>query len=511
MVLDAPPGSGKTVIAEAVRRLLRTRGLYICHTRGLQDQFAEDFDYCSVLKGRSNYPTMRGELYNGPSWSRVTAADCTKSGEGEDRRCIWCDPISGCPYEIAKGTLLRSQLGCINSAYFLYECNYVGRLSGFPFVIIDECDTFESELMGFIGFELTERRVREYELGEPRRVTKSEAWLEWVEGAQGVVRRIYEREKTVDLAGNLPAVRRWNNINRLMSDLGRLKRGLEEGAWVFTGRDGRVAFKPIRVSEHGKECLWKHGGKFLLMSGTVISGYEIMDSLGGGDLPWGLVSVPSFFDEERRRVKVVGVADMRKKELDANRTGIIESVAEAISGIVARHPGQRVLVHTVSYDLANDLSVAMVRTHEDARIFTYGNAAERDRVLAAFTDDDLHGQRDGSQASDPTKSILFGSSMDRGIDLPDDACRVIVIVKVPYPYLGDRQVAARLYSHGGQVWYNVQTVRSIVQMCGRAVRHEDDWAVTYILDRNFVNGIWAKSRGLFPQWWKDGLDWKDRL
>src|SRR5579863_7757582 len=60
-VLDAPTGSGKTLIAETVRRLGRYESsIYICSSKGLQDQFQRDFPYAKVLKGRRNYPT---ELY----------------------------------------------------------------------------------------------------------------------------------------------------------------------------------------------------------------------------------------------------------------------------------------------------------------------------------------------------------------------------------------------------------------------------------------------------------------
>jgi ATP-dependent DNA helicase DinG len=80
-----------------------------------------------------------------------------------------------------------------------------------------------------------------------------------------------------------------------------------------------------------------------------------------------------------------------------------------------------------------------------------------------------------------------------------------VIVKVPFPYLGDRQVSARLRLPGGQTWYNVQVVRSIVQMTGRGVRNAEDWAETFILDKDFLN-IYNKSRRLFPSWWRDAVN-----
>lgn len=123
---------------------------------------------------------------------------------------------------------------------------------------------------------------------------------------------------------------------------------------------------------------------------------------------------------------------------------------------------------------------------------TYSGSDGKADALAGFRDGEGH--------------LLIAPSMDRGVDLPDDQCRVIVIAKVPYPYLGDRQVSARLYSKGGQVWYNVQTVRSIVQMTGRGVRHSEDWCVGYILDSQFRE-LWGRARGLFPKWWVDGLEW----
>jgi Rad3-related DNA helicase len=458
--------------------------------------------------GRGNYPTLKRELFDVSGWGRVTAADCTKQGHGEDKRCVWCDPITDCPYECAKRTLLRSELGCINTSYFLTECNYVGRLSGGNFVVVDECDTVESELMGFVGVDIPNSRIKEFELGEPRYVTKEEAWLEWARGAYEKVKSML-RERPEDSNSDLRTIRRYNHLDRLDTDIGRLVGGLESGSWVYTGKDGRVSFKPIRVDGLGEKYLWQHGKRWLLMSGTVVSPAELVGNLGyKGN--WGSVSLPSTFLPSNRQVKVIPVADMSRKAVGADGSDSIECEVEAICKIIARHRGQRVLVHTVSYQLASDLAVGVSRrtTRKDVSSFIYGSSTERDETLRNFLRDDDGSIRDNGSTK---TSILFAPSMDRGIDLPDDACRVIIIAKVPYPNLGDRQVAARLYSHGGQTWYNVQTVRKIIQMTGRGVRHEGDWCVSYILDRNFATGIWMKGRELFSEWWREGLDWKDKL
>ena len=102
--------------------------------------------------------------------------------------------------------------------------------------------------------------------------------------------------------------------------------------------------------------------------------------------------------------------------------------------------------------------------------------------------------------------VLVAPSLTRGLDLPDDLCRVVIIIKAPFPYLGDPQVNKRLHrDQGGSLWYDIQTAREVAQMTGRAVRHDTDWAVTYILDATFVKNIWRRRKSLFPKYIRDAV------
>ena len=82
----------------------------------------------------------------------------------------------------------------------------------------------------------------------------------------------------------------------------------------------------------------------------------------------------------------------------------------------------------------------------------------------------------------------------------------MVVAKVPYPNLGDKQVSSRLHSPGGELWYQVQSIRSLVQMTGRGVRHDADYCTTYILDSSFIS-LWKKWGHLIPKWWSAAIDW----
>ncbi len=114
------------------------------------------------------------------------------------------------------------------------------------------------------------------------------------------------------------------------------------------------------------------------------------------------------------------------------------------------------------------------------------------------------GQLEGFKA-DERSLVLISPSMDRGVDLPEDLCRFVVLLKVPYPYLGDIQISRRLYSaKDGPLWYAIQTIRTIVQATGRGVRSEDDYCISYILDEQFGR-LYREYTGMFPRWWRDAL------
>ncbi len=204
---------------------------------------------------------------------------------------------------------------------------------------------------------------------------------------------------------------------------------------------------------------------------------------------WGPVSVPSTFDPARRPIYVHPVAVMSKKNEDYARP----LIAQAVQKVVDKHPNDRILIHTVSYSLNTFLEDTLRQSDQLFRVITYHSAAEKQRAIDSYI---------YTQAS-----IFLAPSLDRGIDLPGDDCRVVIVCKVPFPNLGDKQISARMHSKNGQQWYSVRTVRSLVQMTGRGMRSSDDYCESYILDKAFVDNIWRRHRNLLPRWWQEALVW----
>lgn len=492
--LDAPTGSGKTLLGEVSGRALEVQRLYTATTKALQVQVMNDFGPgardpngpARLLKGRANYPTMQGD-----GWGMPNCGDC----EGEN--CSFCIPTSLCPYKGAKAAAWEAKCAVLNTAYLLSAVNYTPERWGEDrLVVVDECDALESQLLNMLEVTISARRMKDLHLTgssfKTLKKTVEETWAPWVERHAIPAVTAWLDARRGDVKKGLDRRRAYYSMRELKGKLEGLVPELKNGGWVYCySRDSDVVtFKPIKVADYGKEWIWDHADRWLLMSATIVSADEMVESLGVPDwFDWRVVRVPMTFPKENRPVYVWPRAMMTEK---GKAEGEWEKLGEAVAQILDHHPDERVLVHTVSFALAAYLWEGLKADYDD-RLVTYTEGRGAGEALESYM----------ARAN----GVLLAPSMARGVDLPDDACRVIVVCKVPYASLGDKQVSARLYSEGGQTWYSVNALREMVQMTGRAVRHEGDRAVTYVLDKQVV-AKWNQYKRWLPGWWTEAVIWE---
>ena len=100
--------------------------------------------------------------------------------------------------------------------------------------------------------------------------------------------------------------------------------------------------------------------------------------------------------------------------------------------------------------------------------------------------------------------VLVSPSMSEGVDLPYEQCQFQIIYKIPFPYLGDKQVNQRRLKD--PKWYAYKTVMTLIQAYGRGMRAEDDYCETYIIDGNirmlFYNKLY---KPLIPEFFNEAL------
>lgn len=480
-LLDSPTGTGKSLIAAAAQRLLKKNAVYLCNTKQLQDQILHDFPYAKTLKGRSNYVCLKYPRL----FPRISADDCTHSETHE------CDRRGACPYMIAKMEAFRSPLGVLNTSYFLSEVNYVGMFSETEFLILDELDSLEAQLMNFIQLSITKKQLDRIDVPPPKFKTKFEAWVEWANEMLKQLTPELDRltmltENSGDWGGiDFSVLKRKNAISRLVSKLRFFVREVDK-TWVpFFGQDEWV-FKPVWVSKYSNGVLWKHAKKTLGMSATILDPRQLSSNIGlvyGTERTYEYKTLPSPFPKENRPIFYEPCANVTNKNMEV----ALPRLAIAVERLLEKHPNEKILCHVVSYRIRDYL----MKNISSDRFVTH-DTATRASVLEKF------------KASDKPK-VLISPSMERGIDLPGEECRVIIIAKVPYPDLGDPQINRRVHaSKDGNSWYAHRTVSSIVQMSGRAVRSADDYASTYILDEQFSR-LYREWNSMFPRWFKEAV------
>lgn len=481
VIVEAPTGSGKSAIAVALAR--EAGASYVLTAQKvLQEQYVRDFPELALMKGRSNYPCLVAPTH-------AAAAPCIAG-----RRFPACDD---CPYFVAKDVAVAASSVTMNYAYYLAELNYAGGFRNRPLLVLDEAHNAEGALMGFVQVTLGEAALAR--AGIDRRLPPPLGDDGYFDFAEELVPELLERGRELDLelrSGDLPepaALSRLQSKQWLDGQLARLEllvNSREEGGvdWVVERRRTQagesLAFKPVEVAPFAEELLFSHAERVLMLSATVLDPATFLRGLGIDQADATFIRTASSFPSENRPLVLLPVARLTRHHLAAGLPRLVEAVA----GLCERHADEKGVIHAHSYRIAQAIERGLPREHA-WRLVTHHDSTERDAALAAHLESD-----------EPT--ILLSPSMTEGIDLPEDLSRWQVLCKIPYPYLGDPQVARRLELDPG--WYDWRTCLSVVQAYGRSVRSEQDYAVTYLLDADFPAYL-RRQRERLPEWFLEAI------
>lgn len=221
--------------------------------------------------------------------------------------------------------------------------------------------------------------------------------------------------------------------------------------------------------------------KELLMSATIgdvkIFGYSIGSELIDKK-NYYFNRIPSTFDFTKSPIYIMKNLRMSYKLKDQNFPKMID----IINKICEFHKNQKGIIHTGSYDFANHLFEGSSYDLQ-SRLLAYHNSRDKETYLNEFLDS--------------SNKIIVGPSLIEGINLPDENCRFMILMKVPYASLANKLVKEK--NDMIQGWYAADTIKKVIQSLGRGIRHKDDWCITYILDSCFIDLINKTYKNLNPE------------
>ena len=182
-----------------------------------------------------------------------------------------------------------------------------------------------------------------------------------------------------------------------------------------------------------------------------------------------------------RNIAYLNYNNLRQQEVKTK-------ISRAIDNLMTLHKNHKGIIHTTTYEQVNFIKQNISEINK-RRLLQTDPDIPRDEIIAKHVN-----------SIKPT--LLISPSLYMGLDLKDDLSRFQIIIKVPYPYLGDRWINEKRRINGQ--WYNWQTALRLVQGYGRSIRSKEDYAVTYVLDSGFENFV-KKNKNILPDWFTQAI------
>jgi len=482
VVLESPTGSGKSAIAISIGLYFESSFL-LTSQKILQDQYVKDYscEQICVLKGRNNYPCKL-----------LPGFTC------EDSYCTTkqCAIKSECYYEIAKQKAISSKIALMNYKYFLCATNYSHTFSLRRLLICDEAHNVDDECMSFVEFSFSSFYLSK--LGVTSKIPiyeKLEQYVSWLnillekikerkpEVAEKLKNKFLDKDVIIDLQKELEnLITQEKKINSFLDSYQTVE-------WVFDITTNEklnsktIIFKPLTIDYFAKSQLFIHAEKKFFMSATILDKDSFCKNLGLNLSKTKFIQVSSTFPVNIRPIILTRSGNLGKNDIDESLPNVVKDVGR----ILEYHDNDKGLIHTHTFKIANYIKDNIDPKYRD-RIIIH-NSETRTEMLKLF------------MLSDEPK-VLVTPSMTEGIDLKDDLARFVVIVKLPFMFLGDKQIKRKMELD--QEWYRWKTALTLVQASGRGVRHDKDFCTIYIMDSQFEYFM-RQNRKFFPKYFIDAI------
>ena len=493
-ILSMPPGLGKSPTYMAVHRIVGGRTLVLTQTRGLQRQLEEDFASMGLrdIKGQNNYPCLYLEVSTSKKSPTCDDGPCHAGVECELKG-------GGCFYYDAVRRAAKSNLVVSNYQYWMTIQRFADptTIGAFDTLVLDEAHDAADILADFVRIHLDRKQIKRLlKVDVPRRASLEE-WVEWADETLPIAAAHLESAKNAASMTHhwMTSVRDLLNINRSLHDLKHAGGWRRTDApappawvpgtatdWIVEESDKDVTFQPIWASSYAEDYLFRNIPRIIMVSATVTQ--KDATYLGIDDRDILFKSYPSPFDKANRPIfyfPTTGVG----RNMTSGQERVWMNRIDFLIEQEAVNKGHKGIVHTVSYARAD-----YIKRHSKWRdiILTHDTRSARE-TIANFRWEEA-------------PCVLVSPSVSTGWDFPDDLCRFQIIAKLPF--IDNRPAVIQARHKSDKHYLDYVTAVTLMQMVGRGVRSERDWARTYIIDDNW-RWFYSRNKALFPRWFKSAV------
>lgn len=510
-LLNLPVGSGKSHLALMVadwykKNVNKTAKVdIITNSKILQDQYSNEYESISDLKGKENYECQQ------------YSCSCSQGSEFNRLNKTTCE---SCPYSSSREAFISGGISLTNFYLYILYSIYNPKLMesrDARVLIVDECHDFDDVMSDFITIKITENMIKRFKFSDEysimkqlKGVTSISQYVDFLRYLNGeVLTTIESMEKSMSSAPrNVRQDKRDLRINKviggknsdvktmqLATDLRQLQLKIEiflkeykdnPNNWVLETyyneklKQKELSLEPIWAYDYLDKYVFANYDMVILMSGTILD-KNLFCQLNGLDVTKAVYySIASPFNVKNRPIYYMPIGKMSYKSKEETFKRYIPYIKKLLD----KYKNKKGIIHTNSFELAKWIEQSI----KDPRLI-FHDSTNKDEVLKMHKESDK-----------PT--VIVSPSMDTGVSFDNDDARFQIIAKVPYPSLGSQK--NKLRQKNNPEWYSWKTVSGIVQMTGRPVRSSLDYADTIIIDGSFGDVIKHSSHFL-PDWIQDAI------
>lgn len=499
VVISAPTGTGKSLIATTIHKTLKRikgkwRSTIITSTKGLQDQYTVEDSTMVDLRGKQNYmcPIQSGPYGSGNCRQKIAAGKCQKATMCPyiKKRTYWCEVAElritnssfqvSAPEELCMKDTNKADLIVIDECHEIDDLIIEHTSISMNIEDLSPCRKYGGDKLIESAFNFI-NYFRSFKVGETFDSSNDLIELidrvrENVDTLSSMLEDLYSDSSRKDLehiGDILESLMEYNDASTLFES-GSMKSGSK---WiVHEMAPGKIVIKPVYAWQVANHSIFRKSDFFIHTSATICGFDQYLANLGIDKNETCIIEVANSIPVENRKVLVIPT-----QKVSSNFD--IDKLARDVDKLIGVNKGLNGIVHTVSFKLANDIKE---RSKYQSKMLVSG---DRKEIL------DFLSYGDGR--------IVLSPSIEKGYDFRGDLSRFQIIAKVPYLFLGDPLIALNSRCRGD--WYARKTILRLVQACGRSVRGVDDWASTYIIDSNFLR-LLTDNYEIFPEWFVESID-----
>ena len=510
-LMNLPVGVGKShlalMIADWYRKNVNrvSKIDIITNSKLLQDQYSNTYESISDLKGKENYEC---EQY---------ACSCSQGSEFNRLNKTSCE---SCPYTNARESYMGGGISLTNFYLYILYAIYNPKIMetrDAKVLIVDEAHSFDDVMSDFITIKITENIVKRFKFSNEYEIIKRLNGISTIsqyvhflgflsnevvstiesmeQGISSKPRNVKQDKRDLKISKLLKTKNSDVRVMQLASDLRQLQLKIEvflkeykdnPNNWVLEmsfnekNRQKELSLEPIWAYDYLDKYVFSHYDMVFLMSGTILN-KSLFCQLNGLDVSKAVYySIASPFNVKNRPIFYMPLGKMSYK----NKEETFQRYIPYINKLLQKYKGKKGIIHTNSFELSK-----WIEQHiKDPRLI-FHDSTNKDEMLK------MH-----MESEEPT--VIVSPSMDTGVSFDNDAARFQIIAKVPYPSLASQK--NKLRQNNNPDWYAWKTVSGIVQMSGRPVRSNLDYADTIILDGSFGDVI-KHSSHFIPDWIQNAI------